>query len=49
MAVIMSDVVIEDNALVSSGAVVIKGTRIKKGEIWGGIPAKFIQLKQSKT
>jgi len=46
-AVIMPDVVIGDGAIVSVGAVVIKGTRIGEGEVWGGVPARRLKsLKQ---
>lgn len=40
MAIVMSGVTIEDNAIVSAGAVVRKGTHIGRGEIWGGMPAR---------
>jgi hypothetical protein len=40
---ILSDVVIGDNAIVATGAVVVKGTRIGAGEVWGGVPAKRIK------
>ncbi len=42
-AVIMSGVKVGDNAIVSAGAVVTEGTCIGAGEIWGGIPAKFLK------
>jgi acetyltransferase-like isoleucine patch superfamily enzyme len=41
-AAVMPDVQIGDGAIVSVGAVVLKGTRIGPGEIWGGIPARLI-------
>lgn len=41
-AVVLGGCVIEDNALVATGAVVKKGTHIPAGEIWGGVPAKRI-------
>jgi acetyltransferase-like isoleucine patch superfamily enzyme len=41
-ATIMPGVTIEDNAIISVGAVVLKGTYIKVGECWGGVPAKKI-------
>ena len=41
-ATIMPGVTIEDNAIISVGAVVLKGTYIKAGECWGGVPAKKI-------
>lgn len=43
-AVIMSGVVIEDEAIVAAGAVVNKGTHIAAGETWGGVPAKRIKI-----
>lgn len=39
-ASIMPGVIIENDAVVSVGAVVLKGTHIKAGEKWGGVPAK---------
>lgn len=42
-AVVMADVVIEDDATVAVQAVVLKGTRIGRGEIWAGSPAKCIR------
>ena len=44
-AIIMAGVTILDNAIVSAGAVVTKGTNIGVGEIWGGIPAKRLRQK----
>lgn len=42
-AVVLGGCVIEDNALVATGAVVKKGTHIATGEIWGGVPARRIR------
>ncbi|MGY6276122.1 acyltransferase [Methylomonas sp. MgM2] len=42
-AVVLGGCVIEDNALVATGAVVKKGTHIAAGEVWGGVPAKRIR------
>ena len=42
-SVVMSNVIIEDNAIVSVGAVVTKNSHIRAGEIWGGVPAKRIR------
>lgn len=42
-AVVMSDVVIGDGAIVSAGAIVNKGTRIGAGEVWGGVPARWLR------
>lgn len=41
-ASVLSDVEIGDGAIVATGAVVRKGTRIGPGEHWGGVPAKRI-------
>lgn len=45
-AVVLSDVVIEDWAIVATGAVVTKGTRIRAGEIWGGMPARRLGIRE---
>lgn len=42
-AVLLPGVIIEDHGLVASGSIVTKGTHIKKGEIWGGVPAKILK------
>lgn len=41
-AVVLSDVTIGDDAIVATGAVVKKGTRIGPGEVWGGVPATLL-------
>lgn len=41
-ASVLSDVEIGDGAIVATGAVVRKGTRIGPGEHWGGVPARRI-------
>ena len=38
-AVILGPCVIEDDACIGAGAVVLPGTHIKKGELWAGVPA----------
>lgn len=43
-AVVMSGVIIGDGAIVSAGAVVRKGTRIGPGEVWGGVPARELNV-----
>jgi acetyltransferase-like isoleucine patch superfamily enzyme len=45
----MSGVVIGDGAIVSAGAVVTKGCRIGAGEVWGGVPAKLLQRRETKV
>lgn len=42
-SVILPGVTVEDGAVVAAGAVVTKNTHIKRGEIWGGIPARKIK------
>jgi len=42
-AIVMDDCIIESNSLVAAGAVVTKGTHIKEGELWAGMPAKKIK------
>jgi acetyltransferase-like isoleucine patch superfamily enzyme len=42
-AVVLSDVDIGDGAMVATGAIVPKGTRIAAGEVWGGVPARRLQ------
>ena len=46
-AVILADVRIEDEAIVAIGAVVPKGSRIGRGEVWGGIPARRLRAPES--
>lgn len=41
-AVIMPGVQIDDRATIYAGSVVTKGTHIKSGEVWGGIPARLL-------
>ncbi len=43
MAVVMPGVHIDDGAIVSAGAVVLKDTRIGRDEIWGGVPARRLK------
>ncbi len=42
-AIVMGGVEIGDNSIVASGAVVSKGTKIPSGQIWGGVPARFLK------
>jgi acetyltransferase-like isoleucine patch superfamily enzyme len=42
-AVLLPGVVVGDGAIIAAGAVVVKNTRIGAGEIWGGIPARFLR------
>lgn len=43
-AVIQPGVVIEDDAIIAVSAVVSKGTRVGRGELWGGVPARRIRM-----
>ena len=42
-AVIMADVEIGDDATIAVQAVVLKGSRIPPGEVWGGTPARRLK------
>jgi carbonic anhydrase/acetyltransferase-like protein (isoleucine patch superfamily) len=42
-AVIMDSVVVESQAMVAAGALVAPGKRIKRGELWAGVPARFMR------
>ncbi|HEC72537.1 MAG TPA: acyltransferase, partial [Thermoplasmatales archaeon] len=45
-SIIMPGAVIEDNVSIAAGAVVVKGQVLKKGKIYGGVPAKEIKTKK---
>ena len=42
-ATVLDDAVIGEGAIVAARALVLKGTVIGDGELWGGVPAKFIK------
>ena len=42
-AIVMDDCVVESNSLIAAGAILTKGTHVKEGELWAGIPAKKIK------
>jgi hypothetical protein len=42
-ATILNDAVIGEGAIVAAGSLVLKGTQVGDGELWGGVPAKFIK------
>ena len=48
-ASVLNNCVVETGALVAAGALVIEGTRVRSGEIWGGSPARKIGNLQDKT
>lgn len=42
-AIVMDDCKIESNSLIAAGAVITKGTHVKEGELWAGVPAKKVK------
>ena len=42
-AVVLSNVTIGDHAIVAANSLVIKGTQIGRGEVWGGSPARLLR------
>jgi len=42
-AVVLDDCIIESDSIVGAGAVLTKGTHVKSGEIFAGIPAKKVK------
>lgn len=36
--------VVEEGAIVAAGSLVLSRTTIRKGELWGGVPAKYIKM-----
>jgi carbonic anhydrase/acetyltransferase-like protein (isoleucine patch superfamily) len=42
-AVVLDNCTIESNSVIAAGAVLTKGTHVKSGEIYGGVPAKLIK------
>ncbi|MAH83451.1 MAG: gamma carbonic anhydrase family protein [Rhodospirillaceae bacterium TMED8] len=42
-ATVMDGVVVESDALVAAGSLVTPGKRVPTGEMWGGLPARFIR------
>jgi hypothetical protein len=40
---ILPGVVMEDGSMLGAMSLVTKGTRIRKGEVWGGVPAKKLK------
>ncbi len=41
-AIVMDDAVIESNSVIAAGAVVLPGTHVEAGSVYGGTPAKKI-------
>lgn len=42
-ATLLDNCEVDDGAIVAAGALVLSNTHIGKGELWGGVPAKFIK------
>lgn len=42
-ATVLDDAVIGKGAIIAAGALVLKNTVVGDGELWGGVPAKFIK------
>ena len=42
-SIIMDDVVIEENSIIAAGTILTKGTYVKSGSLFAGVPAKFIR------
>ena len=42
-ATIMDGAIVESHSMVAAGSVVLAGTKIKTGELWGGVPARFLR------
>ncbi len=42
-AIVMDDCVVECNSIIAAGAVLAKGTHVKSGSIYAGVPAKKIK------
>lgn len=42
-SIIMDDCVVESNTIIAAGAVVTKGTRVKGGSIYAGLPARKVK------
>ena len=42
-AIVMDDAVVESNVIIAAGAIVTKGTHLKSGAVYAGIPAKEIK------
>ena len=42
-ATVMDGAIVESHSMVAAGSVVLAGTKIKMGELWGGVPAKFLR------
>ena len=48
-ATILDHAVVGEGAIVAAGALVLSNTQIGDGELWGGVPAKFIKKVDPQT
>lgn len=42
-SIVMDDCVVEENSIIGAGSVLTQGTKVKSGEVWGGIPARKLK------
>lgn len=42
-AIVLDNAVVGEGAIIAAGALVLGGTVVGDGELWGGVPAKFIK------
>ncbi len=42
-AIVMDEAVIEGGGMLAAGALLTPGKRVRKGQLWGGRPAKFLR------
>lgn len=43
-SIVMDNAIIESESIIAAGAVVTEGTVVKRGELYAGVPAKFIKM-----
>ncbi|CAI28312.1 Conserved hypothetical protein [Ehrlichia ruminantium str. Gardel] len=46
-SIIMDNVVVEKNAMVAAGSLVVRGKVVKTGELWAGRPAQLLRMLSS--
>lgn len=42
-AIVMDNALVEAGAIIAAGAVVTEGKHVKAGELWAGVPARFVK------
>jgi carbonic anhydrase/acetyltransferase-like protein (isoleucine patch superfamily) len=42
-SIVMDDCYIESGSIIAAGAVLLEGSKVGKGEIWAGVPAKKVK------